>query len=398
MADDGVQDLLTNFVSVTGSDEERAKFYLNASNWDLNSAIAAFFDSDSGDISEPVSVPPTENRMSAKGSVVDDDDDESSMSTEKSKPKGQSKRPSNQGNSRFATLSSYKNDDSSSDEEGQTFYAGGSETSGQQIVGPNKKKKDFTQGIFEAAKSHGAQAVTGDEPRKPKSSNAFSGAGFTLGSNVDPSKQIGNSLAGAGGSSNDSNEKPKTTVIKFWQNGFSVDDGPLRDPNNPDNADFMDSIKRGEVPNELRQFVRGNEIHVNMEDHRTEDYVKPKEIVKPFTGAGYTLGSPSPNVVVKQEEPPIGAPSAVPSRPAFKVDESKPSTTIQIRLADGTRLVTKFNTHNTIGDIRNVVQNAKPGQSNFKLMTTFPNKELVNDDQTIEDAKLKNAVIVQRMA
>ena len=396
MADDGVQSLVINFVNVTGSDEERAKFYLNAANWDLNSAIAAFFDSDSGDIAEPVSVPSTENKMSGKDSFADDD--ESSSSSEKSKPKGQSKRPSNQSNSRFATLSSYKNDDSSSDgEEGQAFYAGGSETSGQQIVGPNKKKKDFTQGIFDAAKSHGAQAVTGDEPRKPKSSNAFSGAGFTLGSNVDPSKQIGNSIASTTGGSNDSNEKPKTTIIKFWKNGFSVDDGPLRDPNKPENADFMNSIKRGEVPNELRQFVRGNETHVNMEDHRNEEYVKPKETVKAFSGAGYTLGSPSPNVV-KQEEPPLGAPSTVPSRPAFKVDESKPSTTIQIRLADGTRLVTKFNTDNTIGDIRNVVQNAKPGQSNFKLMTTFPNKELVNDDQTIEDAKLKNAVIVQRMA
>ena len=394
MADDGIQSLVTNFVSVTGSDEERAKFYLNAANWDLNSAIAAFFDSDSGDtdIAEPVSVPTTNNKMS------DDDTVKTSSSSEKSK--GQSKRPSNQGSSKFATLSSYRKDDSSSDgEEGQRFYAGGSESSGQQIVGPNKKKKDknLTQGIFDAAKMHGAEVVTGDEPRNEKRSNAFSGAGFTLGSNEDPSKQIGSSLAGAGTEGSKDSNKKSTTIIKFWQNGFSVDDGCLRDPNDPENADFMDSIKRGEVPKELRQVVRGNEVHVNMEDHRNEEYIKPKETVRAFAGAGYTLGSPSPNIV-KQEEQSLGAPSVVPSRPTFKVDESKPCTTIQIRLADGTRLVTKFNTDNTVGDIRNVVQNAKPGQSNFKLMTTFPNKELVNNDETIEEAKLKNAVIVQRMA
>ena len=384
MADDGIQSLVAGFVNVTGSDDERARFYLNASNWDLNSAIAAFFDSDSGDIVEPTPVPSTNTDSTMSDSVPN-------KTSEKSK--GQTKRSSNQGNSRFATLSSYKKDDSSSEEEGQTYYAGGSERSGQQIIGPNKKKKDLTKGIFEAAKSHGAQAVE-DESRKAKGSNAFVGAGFTLGSNVDESKQVGNSMSGSGSSAD--NKQRTTTVIKFWQNGFSIDNGPLRDPKDPGNSDFMESIKRGEVPNEFRQFASGNEVHVNMEDHRNEEFVKPKDTVRAFTGAGHTLGSPTPGFV-KQEESLRAPPPVVPSQPAFKVDESKPYTTIQIRLADGTRLVAKFNTDNTIGDIRNVVQNAKPGHSNFKLMTTFPNKELTNDGETIEEAKLKNAVIVQRI-
>ena len=35
--------------------------------------------------------------------------------------------------------------------------------------------------------------------------------------------------------------------ITFWSNGFSVDNGPLRDFNDPENAEFVDSIKRGLV-------------------------------------------------------------------------------------------------------------------------------------------------------
>jgi len=48
-----------------------------------------------------------------------------------------------------------------SQEEGQAFYAGGSETSGQQILGPPKKKdgRDFVKEMFKKAREHGAEAV-----------------------------------------------------------------------------------------------------------------------------------------------------------------------------------------------------------------------------------------------
>lgn len=35
--------------------------------------------------------------------------------------------------------------------------------------------------------------------------------------------------------------------------------------------------------------------------------------------------------------------------------------------------------------------------ANFVLQTTFPNRELTNESETIESAKLQNAVVVQRM-
>ena len=48
---------------------------------------------------------------------------------------------------RFATVSSL-NKDSSDEEEGQAFYAGGSEHSGQQILGPGKNKHNIVAEMF----------------------------------------------------------------------------------------------------------------------------------------------------------------------------------------------------------------------------------------------------------
>lgn len=353
---------------------------MNAANWDLNAAITTFFDSGS-----------IENELIKTDSRVDVDDNRTPQASSSAHPSPH-KKPQNKN--KFATLSSYQQgDDETGGEEGQAFYAGGSETSGQQILGPNKKKKDWAQNVFDAAKSHGAEVVSEEPPRgASKQHQVFKGTGYTLGSNVEESKQISTSPL-----RDSRNEGPKKIAIKLWQNGFSINDGPLRDSNDPSNSEFMESIKRGEVPDELRRHSHGGEVHVNLEDHRHEEFVKPKEKMKFFTGTGHTLGSPVPNIVEDPPLPPLAAASSVPSQPTFKVDESKPVTTIQIRLADGTRLVSKFNMHNTVGDIRNVVRNAKAGQGNFNLMTTFPNKVLSNDSESIEAAKLKNAVIVQRM-
>lgn len=42
--------------------------------------------------------------------------------------------------------------DSSDEESGQAFYAGGSEHSGQQVLGPPKKKADMIAKLFKSAK------------------------------------------------------------------------------------------------------------------------------------------------------------------------------------------------------------------------------------------------------
>jgi len=391
---------ISEFSSITGVDRDRAKFYLQSSNWELSVALGTFYDSNSEESQyaenpEPVDISHQEQSTEGDINLATPPIASPMENVTGSKEQSQSSR-NKKGSSNIFSLSSYHQADdesgNSDTEEGQAYYAGGSEHSGQQILGPDKhkKSKNPTGNLFDAAKKHGASVVSESrEDSSSKKRSYFCGAGFTLGSDVEPSQQVGSPLSAS------EVEKPQTVVIKFWSNGFSIDNGPLRDFNDPDNKSFLDSIAKGEVPAELRRHARNAEVHVNMEDHREEEYVKPKETLKAFSGEGYMLGSPMPNIVSDTSTP---APDLSDRQTSvYQVDESKPTTSIQIRLADGTRLVTKFNHDSSIGDIRNVVRNARPNTGNFNLMTTFPNKVLSDDKVTISDAKLLNAVIVQRM-
>lgn len=52
-----------------------------------------------------------------------------------------------------------------------------------------------------------------------------------------------------------------------------------------------------------------------------------------------------------------------------------------------------------VSDIRLFIVDARPAMAatSFVLMTTFPNKELADENQTLKEANLLNAVIVQRL-
>lgn len=79
------------------------------------------------------------------------------------------------------TLDDLHNSDSSSEEEeGQAFYAGGSEHSGQQVLGPGKKKKDIISDIFKSCQE---QSIAADSPKMggQQRPNTFRGTGYKLG-------------------------------------------------------------------------------------------------------------------------------------------------------------------------------------------------------------------------
>jgi UBX domain-containing protein 1 len=82
----------------------------------------------------------------------------------------------------------------------------------------------------------------------------------------------------------------------------------------------------------------------------------------------------------------------------LEVDGTKPVTTLQIRLGDGTRQTARFNHTHTIADIRSWINAGNPGMAsrNYVLMTTFPSKELSEEGMTIEEAKLMGSVVVQK--
>lgn len=50
------------------------------------------------------------------------------------------------------------------------------------------------------------------------------------------------------------------------------------------------SSSHREIPLELRQRSRGGQVNLDMEDHRDEDFTKPKMAFKAFEGEGQKLG------------------------------------------------------------------------------------------------------------
>ncbi|KAL4655418.1 NSFL1 cofactor p47-like [Arapaima gigas] len=369
------EEAVREFIAVTDVDEERARFFLESAGWDLQLALASFYEDGAED--DIVTLPQQDG-----GSL--------SRSTGSSEHRVTS----------FRDLM-HAEDDESDEEEGQRFYAGGSERSGQQIVGPPKKKSsnELVEDLFKGAKEHGAVPVdrAGRGPGESSRAQPFVGGGYRLG--AAPEEQ---SAYVAGERRRSDGAQDVHVVLKLWKTGFSLDDGELRNYSDPSNALFLESIRRGEIPLELRQRSQGGQVNLDMEDHRDEDFIKPKVAFKAFAGEGQKLGSATPELV---SSPGLTgghqdlAISEAQASASVTVDASQPVTSIQIRLADGGRLVQKFNHTHRVSDVRQFVVEARPAMAarEFVLMTTFPNKELVDESQTLREANLLNAVIVQRL-
>jgi len=213
---------------------------------------------------------------------------------------------------------------------------------------------------------------------------------MTLGGDDAPSRAIPDPSARA--------PPPRERVrreLHLWRDGFSVDDGPLYRYDDPANARTLEMINSGHAPLDILNVEHGQEVDVQVHPHKEEDYVRPKKKYMPFSGAGQRLGSPTPGASAIAQPPPSG--SAQPSsstaplsstnatQPSIQINDTVPVITLQIRLADGTRLSSRFNTTHTIGDVYNFVHasNRASTERAYALMTTFPSKELTDMSQEL---------------
>ncbi|KAL8573104.1 hypothetical protein ACOMHN_027364 [Nucella lapillus] len=398
MADNFVNldELINNFCSVTSADRNRAKLLLELASWDLDRAVTTFFDEG----------PLEQEEDDADGSATDPLDMGSLKQAVEREAAPLSPSHSAQmdsaGHSRFGTISDLHRDEAStSHQEEQAFYVGGSEKSGQQVLSPGKKVRiapdGFVNSLFQSARQNGWEEVINSSPphsSENTSSLGFRGTGYRLGENSQEP------LEAVGGPQSEISLPQVTMTLKMWNTGFSVESGDLRLYSDERNQEFLRNLSLGQIPEELTSMVEGQVINLKMEDHRTEDFVKPSLVVKPFTGSGHMLGSPAP---ATEASPPKAEGSSTSTSPPIlaedSVDSSKPITSVQIRLSDGQRMVAKFNTTSTVGDVRKFILASHPqyATARFVLMTTFPNKDLQDEAQTLEEAKLCNAVIMQRL-
>ncbi|KAF2615066.1 hypothetical protein F2Q70_00009305 [Brassica cretica] len=276
--------------------------------------------------------------------------------------------------------------DSDSDSDSPQEYYTGGEKSGMLVQDPSKK--DDVDEIFNQARQLGAVEGPLETP-----SSSFTGTGRLL--------------SGESVSTGSQQPEPVVHTIVFWANGFTIDDGPLRKLDDPENASFLESIRKSECPKELEPADRRAPVHVNL--MRREEKCPEREKRKvSFQGVGRTLGGSSndgsgsgssmaPETAAIPIQTGLAAPTPTPT-PRLVIDETVPTTSIQIRLTDGTRLVGKFNHHHTVNDIRGFIDSSRPGAPvNYQLQTMgFPPAPLTDPTQTIEQAGLANSVVLQK--
>ncbi|KAM5157998.1 UBX domain-containing protein 2B [Mantella aurantiaca] len=248
--------------------------------------------------------------------------------------------------------------------------------------------------LFKEAKEHGA--MTAEEASKSSENNdftakSFTGGGYKLGdSAIKQSEYIRDDELFPGG--------PDVQILlKLWSNGFSIDDGELRSYTDPVNALFLESIKKGEIPVELQHLVHSGQVSLDMEDHQDQEYIKPRLKFKAFSGEGKKLGSLTPEIISTPSSPEEEHKPFLNAE--VELDEHVPTTKIQIRLADGTRLIQRFNLSHRIMDVRQFITQSRSefAHTDFTLVTTFPNTELTDENQTLEEADLLNTVLLQRL-
>ncbi|KAK6789757.1 hypothetical protein RDI58_013557 [Solanum bulbocastanum] len=160
----------------------------------------------------------------------------------------------------------------------------------------------------------------------------------------------------------------------------------------------MQSIRKSECPNELEPSDRKTHVHFNV-TRSEEDCPVPEKRHVSFQGVRRPSGNTSNAAAVESTVVVSSFTSAPAPSVGLVVDQTQPSTSIQVRLADGTRIVSRFNFQHSIRDIRGFIDASRPGgSSSYQLQTVgFPPKELSDLDQTIEQADLANSVVIQKL-
>ncbi|KAK6523890.1 hypothetical protein TWF281_001856 [Arthrobotrys megalospora] len=294
--------------------------------------------------------------------------------------------------------------DDSDEEGGQDMFAGG-EKSGLAVENPNRPGQrgglDSVRNILKQAQegSRARQQQQDDDDEDEAPVSRFTGRGQTLGSDDVPSQMIEDPSAEI------RRAPPKVTRnLYFWRDGFSVEDGPLLRYDDPAHQETLRGIEAGRAPLHLMNVLPGQPTDVNVHRKMDEDYVAPKKKFVAFGGSGQRLGAPTPGFDSAPASSSTSAAPTAPTAPAqpapqtVSIDSSAPTTSLQIRLGDGTRLVSRFNHTHTVSDIYAFVNasNTASRSRNYVLQTTFPPKELKEMEQSLKDAGLLNAVVVQK--
>lgn len=400
---------IEDFVKFTCSTETEARSYLENAGWNTEMALLMYFDDRDERMDATTDRSCQNSAAPAAENIADSDNDEPTEAeapepfTFAATPERSStgrQGPVRVNRSNIRTFSSLRSNNDDDDDEDQLYYAGGSQGSGQQIMG-NDRRGDVAGEVFKHLKqmvSVGDIELAGPSKESGRASK-FSGPGYRLGQTPDDTKVIG------GTSSQNSDERPEIH-LRLWRNGFTVGDEPLRPYSNPENREAIDMLLRGEVPVSLiPPGTTDGKVNVQVEDLRHENYSGSTTRGKYFTGQGHVLGNVVPDVVTNEgpttpvQSETTTQSSEPPSASPLQVNDNEPTTTVVIRLPNGTRSQVRLNLNHTVEDLRGhltTVHRELNGQV-FAFMVNFPPKEVTDENLSIKDAGLMNSSVYLRV-
>lgn len=400
---------IEEFIDITGIVKSVAEQYLARNDYDVENAVNDYYNTEHVE-------PGSKSEISKNDSILNNNNNKNN------------KRSSGSLFKSFSDLRGSENhsgnndNDDNDDDDNMNFFTGG-EKSGLAVEDPNKRKtgsgRKLVDDLIEKAQKEADQPdwrqnnkLDDNEDTNIKKKKAFKGTGHSLGSienSVDSKTVLGENLS----SDNSGRGEKVTRTITFWKEGFSIDDGELYKYDDPKNQDYLKQLNMGRAPLSLLKVQMFQDVDVNVVkklDESYHDHQKLKPRVFGFQGNGQRLGSPIPGEPTTVEEAiakyenntnissVTNPESENKNEVSEDINEEQGDTSIQIRLATGERIIQRFNSTDKIEEIYNFVA-TKDNNSNraWGLVTSFPTKPL--DDkksQTIAEAGLKNAVIIQR--
>lgn len=373
-------DKIAQFMAITGSSKDTAQSFLQLAQNDLEEAMTTFYETQGseepqdepfGEAAAPVPDNYTGPRTLSGQPVAADStfgvSQRQTASPSSSRPAG--------GRGGMSTIRDMNSsgpgrgghDDSDDDNDDEMKYFAGGEKSALSVENPEARKRknqpggDLVKEILKRAAEEGqrppeAPEASGSAPR----SFAFTGQGRTIndaGPAAPTAPSAGSSMPGRFGDDEEEEGDDGEVAIRnltFWEDGFSIEDGPLMRYDDPANAQTLAAINSGHAPLSLLNVRFGQQVQVRVHRHTDQKYKPPPS--KPFGGSGNRLGSPAPtsSASAPKAPAPTNAAPASASRD-FEIDSSKPTTQIQIRLGDGQRMTGRFNTTHTVADVRNYI-------------------------------------------
>ncbi|ODV95479.1 hypothetical protein PACTADRAFT_50195 [Pachysolen tannophilus NRRL Y-2460] len=395
-SDEGINDfdnLISEFVAVTGSSTGAAQKFLEENNFNLSDAIQDYYEPHEEQEKNIDQVP----RPSATSFQPQNQNPGTSMTSgfgstsasQRSIPKTNKSKPKPKFET-FQQLVNGKDDDD--DDEDTNFFTGG-EKSALEVEDPNAN--DPLHAIQDLLKK---AEKTGQELRNEGSSTAqpvkkFKGTGYKLGDSENPSVEI----------PDNSFRKPEkaTRNITFWKDGFTVGDGELFRYDNPKNSSYIRELNSGRAPLALLNVKPGQDVDVNITKKLDEEYKPQKKKIHHFEGTGHRLGSPVPGDFSLSQSQESETQQATPleqkeEQQPKKDDEGEGDAVIQFRLADGKKIVHRFNSSDPVQVVYDFVENETASSRSFFLSFAFPVKPIEDKEKSIKESGLIGSVVVQR--